>query len=92
MCNSRTAAQLPDICWAVTPLKNVRLRAAMEAACRRTAYSIRFRPLHIPHAITLMGMVLTFHTKDPNRVGDAINLFVFPDLSLSTGSKDKLLT
>ena len=28
-----------------------------------------------------MGMALTFHTKDPNRVGDVLNIFLFPDLS-----------
>ena len=64
----------------------------MEAAFRKTTYSIRFRPPRIPHAITFMGLALKFHTKDPNRVGDALNIFLFPDLPPSARSKAAFLT
>ena len=40
----------------------------------------------------IMVIALTFHTKDPDRVGDALNIFLFPDLSPSAGSEAALLT
>ena len=79
------ALQLPDIWRTVIPLKKDRERAAMEAACQRTAASLHFRPLHIPHAIAVMVMALTFHTKDPDGVGDALNIFLSVDLYPSAG-------
>ena len=67
-------------------------RAAMEAACWRTADSLRFHLLRIPHAVAVMLMALTFHTKDPYGVGDALNIFFFPNLSPSAGLEAALLT
>ena len=37
-------------------------------------------------------MILAFHTKDPDGVGDALNIFLFPDLSPLAGSEKALLT
>ena len=53
----------------MAPLKKDRSRATMEAACRRTADSLRFRPPRIPHAVAVMVMALTFHTEDLDSVG-----------------------
>ena len=39
-----------------------------------------------------MVMVLTFHTEDPDGVGDALNILLFPDLSPLAGSEKALLT
>ena len=49
----------------------------MEAACRRTANSLLFRPPLIPHAILVMVMALTFHTEDPDVVVDALNIYIY---------------
>ena len=62
----------------VAPLKNNLARSVMEAACNRTADSLRFRPPHIPHAVAVMVMEPTFHTKDPEKVGNAMNIFCLP--------------
>ena len=40
----------------------------------------------------VMVMVLVFRTKDPNSVGGALNVFLFPDISLSAGLEAALLT
>ena len=53
----------------------------MEAACRSTMDNLRFRPPRISHAAAVMVMALTFHTKDPDGVGNALNIFLFPGLS-----------
>ena len=64
----------------------------MEAACRRTADSLCFRPPQIPHTVAVMVMALSFHTEDPDGVGDALNILLFPDFSPSSGSEAALLT
>ena len=92
LCNASTAAQLPDILLTVAPLNNYRTRTAMKAACWRTTEILRFRPLCIPHTIAVMVMALAFHTKDPDGMGDAHDIFFFPDLSPLTGSEVALLT
>ena len=58
----------------------------MEADYRRTSESLQFRPPYTPHNVAVMVMALAFHTKDPDRVGDTLNIFLFPDLSPSAGS------
>ena len=63
----------------------------MEAACWRTADSLRFCPPHTPHIVTVMMMTLAFHTKEPDGVGDALNIFLLPDLSHSAWSETALL-
>ena len=37
-------------------------------------------------------MVATHGTKDPDCVNDIVNIFMFPDLSLSAGSKASMVT
>ena len=73
-------------------LKNDSARATMEAACQRTADSLRFCPPHIPHAVVAMVIALTFHNKDPDGMGDSLNIFLFPDLSPLEVSEAALLT
>ena len=92
MCNVIMMVQLPDIWNTTTPLNNNRFRATMEAACRRTYDRLRFLPHCIPYAIAVMVMAPVFHTEDPNGVGDALNIFLFPYLYLSAGSEASLLT
>ena len=64
----------------------------MEAVFRRTADSLRFRPPRIPHAVAFMVIALAFHTEDPDGVGDALNIFLFPDLSPLEGSEGGFVT
>ena len=59
----------------------------MEAASRRTAEHICFRASHISHAATVLILGLSFYSEDPDGVGDAINVFLFPDLSLLASSE-----
>ena len=92
VCNASIAAQLPEIWNPIMLLKKYRDRAAMEAACRRTADGLRFRPPRIPHAVAVMVMDLAFHTKDLDGVGDTLNIFLLLDLSLSARLEAVLLT
>ena len=38
-----------------------------------------------------MVLALNFHSKDPGRVGDSVNVFLFPDLYPSEGSEAAIL-
>ena len=64
----------------------------MEAAFRRTADGLLFCPPRIPCFVAFMVMALASHTEDPDGVGDALNIFLFPDISLSDGLEAALLT
>ena len=37
-------------------------------------------------------MAITLHTEDPHSVGDALNIFLFPDIPPSSGLEAALLT
>ena len=74
------------------PLEKDRARAAIEAACRRTMKILRFRHPHIPHAVVVMVMALSFHTKDVDGVEDTLHIFLFTNLSPLAGSEVDLLT
>ena len=52
----------------------------MEVACRRTAEHLRFWAPHISHAVAVLVLGPSFYSKDPESVGDAINIFLFPEL------------
>ena len=64
----------------------------MESAFRAAVNHMSFRTPRIYHFSAVMVLALTLYTKDPNRVGYAINVFMFPDLSPSVGSEAALLT
>ena len=90
--NSIMAAQLPDIWSTVPPVKKDRAIAAMVAAVWHNTKILRFYPPYISHVVAAMVMALAFHTKDPDRVGDILNIFLFPKLSPSAGSEAALIT
>ena len=63
----------------------------MEASYQWTAEKMRLRVPIISHAVSVMVLDLVFYTKDPDGVGDAVNIFFFLDLFLASGYKSALL-
>ena len=63
----------------------------MEAACRQTAEYLRFWAPCTSHDVTVIVLGLELYSKDPDGVGDAINIFIFPDLSPSASSEAVIL-
>ena len=92
ICNTSTAAQLPDIWQIVAPLKKDSAISMMEAVCWRTDKSLRFLPPRIPHAVEVKVMALACHSEDPEKMGDALNIFLFPNLYPLEGLEVALLT
>ena len=66
----------------MAPLKKDRARASTKVTCQRNTNDLRLCPPCIPYANMVMVMALAFHTEYPNGVGGALNIFIFPDLSL----------
>ena len=50
------------------------------------------KPPQVTHTVEVLLLGLHFFTKDPNCVNDMVNIFHFPDLSLSVGSKASMVT
>ena len=91
MCNMTSAADLHTIWDVINPLSRDRARSDMEAYCLRKSEHLRFRAPHISHAVAVLVLGLTFYSEDLDGVGDAINVFIFPDLYSSAGSEAALL-
>ena len=91
LCNVTAAADLLPIWDVITPLSRDRYRSAMEAVCHRTAETLHFLALHIPHYDAVLILGLACSSKDPDGVGDAINVFLFPDLYPLASSEAALL-
>ena len=90
--NASTAAQLLEIWKTIAPLQKDRARSAMEAAYWRTGDGPRFRPSRTPHVVVVTVIALAFHTEELDGVGDALNIFLFPDLYPSVGLEVAILT
>ena len=63
----------------------------MESTCHLIAEVLRFSFNYISHSIAVMVLELTFHNKYTDRVGDVVNIFLFPDLSYVAGLGAALL-
>ena len=51
-----------------------------------------FQTPHISHAVAVLILGLELYSEEPDSVVDAINVFLFPDLSPSASSEAALLT
>ena len=91
LCNVSAVEKLPQIWRTIAPLSRDRARAAMGEAHQRTAKHMHLSVPIINHGVTVMVLDLAFYTKYRDSVGDAINIFIFPDVSPEAGSKAALL-
>ena len=46
----------------------------------------------VTHAVAVLLLGLHFHTEDPDCANNTVNIFIFPDLSLSTISEASMVT
>ena len=83
--NINTEGELLSIWHTMDPLQKGRAWAAIESSFRKMSVILRFRAPYIHHYDTVMVIYLSFNTKDPGRVGDAVNIFLFLDISPSEG-------
>ena len=64
---------------------------ALETACLHKAIELRYKAPKISHIVAGLLRRLDLYTEDPDGVGGTVNIFVFPNLSLSTSSKSTLV-
>ena len=62
-----------------------------EIACLAPEWALIIKAPNITHMVTVILLGFNFHTEDPVRVRDAVNIFVFLDLSLAAGTKAALV-
>ena len=67
-------------------------RPAFKMACIESARALRCKVPQVTHAVAVVLLGLHFHTEDPDCVNDTVNIFQFPDLSLSAGSEASMVT
>ena len=61
-------------------------------ACRESAQALRCKAPRVTHTVEVLILGLHFHTEDPDCVNATVNIFMFPDLSLSAGSEASMVT
>ena len=76
----------------MAPLTKEKARPALEIACRESARDLRYKAPRVTHTVEVLLLGLHFHTEDPDCVKDTVNIFMFPDLSLSAGSEASMVT
>ena len=55
------------------------------------ARSLRLKSPSITHTVAFLLLGLAFHTEYPDGVSYAVNIFMFPDLSISAGTEAALV-
>ena len=56
---------------------------AIEIICLNKARELRYKASKNLHVVAGLILNLKFHEEDPDGVGDKVDFFLFPDLSLS---------
>ena len=79
--------ELPQIWQTLAPLTKEKAPPNFEIACRESARALRCKAPHVTHTVSVLLLGLQFFTEDPDFVNDTVNIFQFPDLSLSAGSE-----
>ena len=92
LANVQGPEDLPNIWKTLAPLKKEKAIPAFEIACRESARALRCKALRVTHAVAVLLLGLHLYTEDPDCVNDTVNIFQFPDLSLSAGSEASMVT
>ena len=84
--------ELPEIWQALSPLTKEKARTAFKIACRESARALRCKPPQVTHEVELLLLGIHFFAEYPDCVNDTVNIFHFPDLSLSAGYEASMVT
>ena len=67
------------------PLTKEKAQPAFEIVCRESARALICKAPQVTHAVAVLLLGIHLFAEDPNYVNDTVNIFQFPDLSLSAG-------
>ena len=90
--NVKSPEDLPLIWHTLAPLTKEKARPAFEISCRESAQDLRCKAPCVTHTVAVLLLGLHFFTEDPDCVNATVNIFQFPDLSLSAGSESLMVT
>ena len=90
--NVQGPEDLPDTWKTLAPLSKEKAWTASKMACRERARALRCKAPLVTHAVAFLLLGIHFHTEDPDCVNDTVNIFMFPELSLSAGSEASMVT
>ena len=91
MFNMYSNNSLPNIWRTIVPLPKYKSRVDVYIECLQKAHSLRYKPPWIYHVVVGLILKKYFHTEDPDRVGDILNIFLLTSISLLSGSKTVLV-
>ena len=84
--------ELPEICQTLASLTKENAWPVFEIAYRESARALLCKGPWGTHTVSILLLWLHLFTKDPEYVNDTVNIFQFPNLSLSAGSKSSMVT
>ena len=90
--NVQGTEELPEIWKTLAPPTKEKARPAFEIACRESARFLRRKAPQVTHTVAVLFLGLHFFTEYPDCLNNTVNIFQFPDLSLSAGSEASMVT
>ena len=87
-----TLQELPQIWHTLAPLTKEKARPAFKISCRESARVLRCKAPLVTHTVVVLLLGLHYFTEDPDCVNDTVNIFQFPDVSLTVGSEALMVT
>ena len=67
------------------------MRTTLDIACLTWAWALRLKSPKSTHTFTVLLLGLAFYAEDPDRVRNAVKIFIFLDLSLAEGIEAALV-
>ena len=91
LANVQGSEYLPEIWQTLSHLTKEKAQPAFKISCRESVKSPRCKAPRVTHAVAVLFLGIHFFNKYPDCVNNIINIFQFPDLSLSVGSKASMV-
>ena len=79
--------ELPKVWSNLAPLKSDKALTTLDIACLALAHTLRIKRPNITYMVEFLLLGLAFHTEDPDGVSNALNIFMFLDISLEEGEE-----
>ena len=90
--NVQGLEELPQTWKTLAPLTKEKSRPTFEIARRESARALICKAPRVTHALAVLLLGIHFFTEDPDCVNDTVNIFQFPNLSLSACSEASMVT
>ena len=83
--------ELLNIWSDIAPPEKDKARIALDITFLTRAQALLIKTPNITHTISVLSFSLSFHTEDPDKVSNAVNIFMLPKLSLEVKPESVLV-